>query len=126
MELRNYLKSHTNLKIKQDDIMAILKISRATLNRWEHESQYPLKRVIELVNHYNYSPVKTLLDFNFIQQDDINNNAKSSNTTSSSSTKDITTQKLAIELLKRLSNLNNELTDTFNNELNINKERVKE
>lgn len=125
MKVINYL-GFRGTKTSQQKIASILDVSKSTVNSYENKGEYKLSDLTKISNYYNLSLVGLLYGIKTITQDDINNNAKSSNTTSSSSTKDITTQKLAIELLKRLSNLNNELTDTFNNELNINKERVKE
>jgi transcriptional regulator with XRE-family HTH domain len=113
MKLIQYL-GYNNIKTTQQKIADILKVTKSTVNTYENKTKYDWDSIIKIANYYEMSPVKLLLDFHYIKQDDINSNAIEP-LDNIQNIKDFSTQILAIEILKRLSHINNELTDAFSN-----------
>ncbi|MDR3128236.1 MAG: hypothetical protein LBT99_02790 [Bifidobacteriaceae bacterium] len=113
MNVRDYFKNNGK-KITIPDIRNALNFkSQTSIVVRNKNNNYNAADLINIAKYINYSPTKTLLDLNIIEQDDVNNNSlnKSTTTNTSPNLKNVETMVLIYELLDRSKKLINKVDD---------------
>ncbi|MDR3128234.1 MAG: hypothetical protein LBT99_02780 [Bifidobacteriaceae bacterium] len=110
-DIRKYLQEN-NRKITLSQMANALDVTVTTIVRKNRNNNYNAEDIIKICRVVGYSPIKALIDFNILNDNDIKNSNVCSNSQSTNISFQSTTT-IIIELLNKIKDLEEKLVNTF-------------